>query len=97
MVSHPCAFAWYSLNKPFLPAVKATWGGAGFASADVKKQVKKIVPAKPSEDGVRPDYDGDEGEIEYNFERNTPIEKKPVPYFCYGKRVRIAALHEQHE
>ena len=29
--------------------------------------------------------------------RNTPIEKKPVPYFCYGKRVRIAALHEEHD
>ena len=31
------------------------------------------------------------------MERNTPIEKKPVPYFCYGKRVRIAALHEGHD
>ena len=29
--------------------------------------------------------------------RDVPIEKKPVPYFCYGKRVRIAALHEEHD
>ena len=29
--------------------------------------------------------------------RDTPIEKKPVPYFCYGRRVRIAALHDSHE
>ena len=64
-----------------------------------KKEKKHVEEEKkaPAGDGVRPEYDGDEGEIEYNLVRNTPIEKKPVPYFCYGRRVRIAALHEEHK
>ena len=57
----------------------------------------KGKPAGGEGDGTRPEYTGDKGEIEYKLVRDVPIEKKPVPYFCYGRRVRIAALHESHE
>jgi len=78
---------------------KAAAGGKKEAAAGDKKQAAAAGGAKPQagEDGVRAEYQGDEGEIDYDFVRNTPIEKKPVPYFCYGKRVRIGALHQQHE
>ena len=46
---------------------------------------------------MRPEYAGDRGEIEFNFVRDTPIEKKPVATFSYGQRVRIAALEERFE
>ena len=39
------------------------------------------------------DYDGDLGVVELEFERNTPIEPKPVPCLSYGNRVLIAKLH----
>lgn len=32
-----------------------------------------------------------------NFERNLPIEHKPVPLFSYGNRARIAALWQNYE
>ena len=46
---------------------------------------------------ARPEYAGDKGEWAYNFVRDTPIEKKPIAMFSYGRRVRIAALWENYE
>jgi hypothetical protein len=46
---------------------------------------------------ARPEYTGDKGDFPYVFERNTPIEKKPVATFSFGRRVRIAALVDNHE
>jgi hypothetical protein len=43
------------------------------------------------------DYDGDKGVVELEFERNTPIEAKPIPSLSYGHRVLIAKLHQDHE
>ena len=43
------------------------------------------------------DYEGDKGLVELNFERNMPIEQKPCPALSFGKRVRIAKLHQEHE
>jgi hypothetical protein len=48
-------------------------------------------------DGEKQAYSGDQGDIEYTFVRDTPIEPKNVPTFAYGRRVRIAALHANHE
>ena len=42
-------------------------------------------------------YPGDNGIVANTFERNPAIEKKPVPLFAYGNRVRIAALWQNHE
>ena len=42
-------------------------------------------------------YEGDKGLVESNLVRDVPIEKKPVPLFAYGNRVRIAALHQDYE
>jgi len=57
---------------------------------EAKTEEAKQAPA-------RPEYTGDKGEIEYNFVRDTPIEKKPVATFAYGERVRIASLHDNYE
>lgn len=42
-------------------------------------------------------YSGDKGDVAYTFERNPAIEKKNAPLFSYGRRVRIEALHANHE
>ena len=46
---------------------------------------------------ARPEYTGDKGDFKNTFERNPAIEKKPVPQYAYGGRVRIAALHDDYE
>ena len=43
------------------------------------------------------EYTGDKGLIESTLLRDVPIEKKPVPLFAYGNRVRVAALHQSFE
>ena len=53
--------------------------------------------SKDTEKTVRPEYTGDKGDYPYNFDRNTPIEKKPVATFSYGQRTRIQALADNHE
>ena len=45
----------------------------------------------------RPVYSGDKGDVAYSFERNPVVEKKNAPLFSYGRRVRIEALHANHE
>ena len=45
----------------------------------------------------KPAYSGDLGDIEYTFLRDTPVEQKIVPTFTYGRRVRIAALFQNHQ
>ena len=52
---------------------------------------------KDTEKNIRPEYTGDKGDYPFNFQRDTPIEKKPVATFSYGSRVRIQALVENHE
>lgn len=44
---------------------------------------------KDAEKNIRPEYTGDKGDYPFHFERDTPIEKKPVATFSYGSRVRI--------
>lgn len=58
---------------------------------------QQIEETKEEEKLVRPEYTGDKGDYEYQFERDTPIEKKPSAVFSYGKRVRIQALADNHE
>jgi hypothetical protein len=58
---------------------------------------EQIEETKDGEKSVRPEYTGDKGDFQFQFERNTPIEKKPVATFTYGQRVRIQALAENHE
>jgi hypothetical protein len=42
---------------------------------------------------VRPEYTGDKGEYVGHLVRDTVVEKKNVPTFSFGQRVRIAALY----
>lgn len=42
---------------------------------------------------VRPEYTGDKGEYVGHLVRDTVVEKKNVPTFSFGHRVRIASLY----
>jgi hypothetical protein len=51
------------------------------------------VEDQPTENLVRPEYPGDKGDYNMQYERNTPVEQKTVATFSFGQRVRIAALN----
>lgn len=56
-----------------------------------------VDQTQEKQEPARPKYEGDKGPVEYSFDHKLPVEKKNVPKFAYGRRVRIAALHENHE
>lgn len=61
---------------------------------DATKQETESTAAtsEAKTENVRPEYQGDKGDFTINLERNTPVERKTVATFSFGKRVRIAAL-----
>jgi asparaginyl-tRNA synthetase len=50
-----------------------------------------------SEQKVRPEYTGDKGDFANDFVRDMVVEKKAVPNYTYGARVRVAAIWENYE
>ena len=51
------------------------------------------TPVEPTKEP----YSGDKGLLEHTFVRDVPVEPTVVPLFTYGRRVRIAALHQSYE
>ena len=67
------------------------------AASEAASETTAATQEKKPEAPAAEAYEGDLGHIKNTFERDTPIEKKPVPLFAYGNRVRIAALHQDYE
>jgi len=80
------------MNQKAMPA-----GAAPLVQEESKTEVsteasKSATPAKEN-----PEYSGDKGLINLVMERDTPIALKPVAELSYGRRIRIAKLHQSHE